>query len=154
MSLSYHFKPLPELGWAVLIAVATVLLPALVALDPEKIADWRTWAVALAVAVIRAAAGAALDYLRRGTSNEPETMTPEPVAGPFAVMHRQCGGAAFLTLTSPERGAVMQSADALHLNGSHTVAGIKVTCDSCGAELGAPQYADGYWIADSSGVAA
>lgn len=62
----YTFKPAAELGWAVALAVALVLLPALVTLDPAEIADWRTWAVALGGAAIRAAAGAALDYVRRG----------------------------------------------------------------------------------------
>lgn len=72
MTLTYRFKPLPELGWAVLTAVLLVLLPALVALDPEKITDWRTWAVALGGAVLRAAAGAALDYVRRSATVDPE----------------------------------------------------------------------------------
>lgn len=65
--MKYDFKPLQELTWAVALAVALVVLPALMTLDPMLITDWRVWAIALAGASIRAAAGAALDYLRRTT---------------------------------------------------------------------------------------
>ena len=63
--LNYRFKALPELGWAVLIAVSLVVLPALVTLDPSAVTDWRVWLVALGGASVRAAAGAALDWFRR-----------------------------------------------------------------------------------------
>jgi hypothetical protein len=71
--MTYHFKPLPELYWGVLIAMSLVVLPAVVSLDPDKITDWRTWVVALAVAALRAGAGAALDYLRRSLTDSPKT---------------------------------------------------------------------------------
>jgi hypothetical protein len=70
--MTYKFRPLPELGWGVAIAAGLVILQALVTLDPEKIADWRTWAVALGGAAIRAAAGAAIDWIRRSMADEPE----------------------------------------------------------------------------------
>lgn len=69
--MTYRFKPLPELGWGVAIAAGLVILQALVTLDPETVADWRTWAIALGGAAIRAAAGAAIDYLRRSSQPEP-----------------------------------------------------------------------------------
>jgi hypothetical protein len=63
--MTYRFLPLQELYWGVVIAAALVLLQGLVTLDPEAIKDWQTWAIALGGAAIRAAAGAAIDYLRR-----------------------------------------------------------------------------------------
>lgn len=69
--MTYRFKPLPELYWGVVIAAALVLLQGLVTLDPERITDWRTWAIALGGGMVRAAAGAAIDYLRRSASPEP-----------------------------------------------------------------------------------
>lgn len=67
--MSYRFKALPELYWSVLTAAATVLLIELVSLDPDGITDWRRWAVALGAGVVRAAAGAALDWIRRGMAD-------------------------------------------------------------------------------------
>ena len=61
----YEFKGLQELLWVVLQAVALVVLGALAQLDPGVVADWRAWAVALAAACVRAAAGAALDWMGR-----------------------------------------------------------------------------------------
>jgi hypothetical protein len=79
--MSYRFKPLPELYWGVVIAASLVLLQALLTLDPEKVADWRVWAVALGGAAVRAAAGAALDYLRRSMTDTPEpTLADEILA--------------------------------------------------------------------------
>lgn len=71
--MTYRFKPLPELYWSVVTAAATVLLLELVGLNPDRVTDWRGWAVALGAAVIRAAAGAALDYIRRSIdeANDP-----------------------------------------------------------------------------------
>lgn len=70
--MTYRFKPLPELYWGVAIAASLVLLQALVTLDPERVTDWRTWAIALGGAAVRASAGAALDYIRRSVVTEPE----------------------------------------------------------------------------------
>lgn len=83
--MRYDFKPLPELYWGVTIAAALVLLQALVTLDPEAVTDWRIWAVALGGGMVRAAAGAALDYLRRSVVSQQEpahlvaTIPPELV---------------------------------------------------------------------------
>lgn len=70
--MTYRFKPLPELYWGVVIAASTVLLMELVGLNPDAISDWRGWAVALAAGTVRAAAGAALDYIRRSMAADPE----------------------------------------------------------------------------------
>lgn len=72
--MNYRFRALPELYWSVLTAAATVLLIELVALDPDGITDYRRWAVALGAGVVRAAAGAALDWIRRGMTDEVDPM--------------------------------------------------------------------------------
>lgn len=79
--MTYRFKPLAELYWGALTAVALVLLPALVSLEPEKVTDWRTWAVALGGAVLRAAAGAALDWIRRSMTSDPEPSLADQIMG-------------------------------------------------------------------------
>lgn len=63
--MTYKFRPWQELFWGVMVAGAVVLLLELVGLQPEAVSDWRTWAVALGGGMIRAMAGAALDYIRR-----------------------------------------------------------------------------------------
>lgn len=79
--MRYKFQPLQELYWGVLTAALLVLLPALVTLEPEKITDWRVWAVALGGSTLRAAAGAGLDYVRRAiTQEEPEPAVPPTLA--------------------------------------------------------------------------
>lgn len=70
--MTYRFKPFAELYWGVAIAAGLVLLQGLVTLDPEAVTDWQVWAVALGGGAIRAAAGAALDYIRRSMISEPE----------------------------------------------------------------------------------
>ncbi len=67
--MRYDWKLLPELYWGVAIAASLVLLQALVTFDPEAITDWRVWGVALG-ATIRAAAGAAIDWIRRSMTTE------------------------------------------------------------------------------------
>lgn len=61
--MHYRFLVREETIWAVVVAVLTVLLQALVAFDPAEIADWRAWAVGLGAAMVRAAAGALLALL-------------------------------------------------------------------------------------------
>ena len=63
--MNYRFLPAQELYWGVLVAASLVLLQALFTLKPEEVADWRVWAVAVGGATVRAAAGSAIDYLRR-----------------------------------------------------------------------------------------
>jgi hypothetical protein len=63
--MTYRFRPWQELGWAVAVAGATVLLIELVGLEPDAITDVQSWAVALGAAMVRSMAGAALDFLRR-----------------------------------------------------------------------------------------
>lgn len=73
--MTYRFKPWQELYWGILVAGATVLLLELAGLNPDAITDWRGWAVALGAAMVRAMAGAGIDYLRRsmtdGDDDEP-----------------------------------------------------------------------------------
>ena len=63
--MTYKFRPLDELLWGVVVAGATVLLIELVGLHPDAITDVQSWAVALGAAMVRAMAGAALDWIRR-----------------------------------------------------------------------------------------
>ncbi len=144
--MTYRFKPFAELYWGVAIAMSLVLLQALLTLDPEKIVDWRVWAVALGGAAVRAGAGAALDYIRRSMTGEPEPT----LATPLAIMHRQCTGAAFLSLVEPRTGDIMAAGNALHVNGRPILAGSTIACDSCGAKLAAPMLRDGFWIAETA----
>lgn len=69
--MRYVFRPKEELFWGVVVAMATVLLLELAGLNPDSVSDWRTWGVALGVGMVRAGAGAALDYLRRSLSQQP-----------------------------------------------------------------------------------
>lgn len=50
----YDFRVKPELTWAVVVAVATVVGEALIALDPATIADWQTWALGVLTGSARA----------------------------------------------------------------------------------------------------
>ena len=81
--MRYRFLPWPELYWSVLTSAATVLLLALVSFDPATVADWRAWLVALGSGMLRSAAGAALDWLRRQMTDQPEpTLADEIMALP------------------------------------------------------------------------
>ncbi len=62
--MTYSFKRLQELAWAVAVAVAVFAVSVLVEFDPDAITDWKSWAISLAGGVVRAAAGAALAFLR------------------------------------------------------------------------------------------
>lgn len=58
--MQYKFKAVEEAFWVIVVAVAFALAQALLTFEPEKITDWRTWAIALAGSLVRAAAGALL----------------------------------------------------------------------------------------------
>lgn len=60
----YTFKTWQEIGWAVFVAVATVVLTELVTFDEATLTDPLTWAIAVGAACLRAAAGAALSFIR------------------------------------------------------------------------------------------
>ena len=60
--MAYDFKVLPEVGWAVLVAVVVFAAQVLIEFDPEVIDDWETWAKALGAGAVRAAAGAVLAF--------------------------------------------------------------------------------------------
>lgn len=65
--MTYKFKPGPEFWWAILTMAGYELAQILVTLQPEKIADWRTWAVATAGAVVRGVAGGIISTIpKRG----------------------------------------------------------------------------------------
>lgn len=75
--MRYTFRPLPELYWALVTGCGIVLFQALLTLEPERVTDWQTWAVALCGALVRAVGGAGIDYLRRSMTQEPE-LEPDP----------------------------------------------------------------------------
>lgn len=70
--MDYRFRALPELYWSVLTAAATVLLIELASFNPDAITDWRVWVVALGAGMLRSAAGAVLDWLRRQMQTDPD----------------------------------------------------------------------------------
>ena len=62
---TYIFKTTPEFWWLIGVAVASVLLQAFMEFDPEKIKDFKVWAVGIGSASVRAAAGAAFAWLTK-----------------------------------------------------------------------------------------
>lgn len=66
--MKYEWKPLAEAGWFVGVAVLVYLAEMLTTFDPEAVAtDWRPYLVAAGGGCVRAAAGALLAVLPRGT---------------------------------------------------------------------------------------
>lgn len=62
---AYEFKTVPELGWAVLVAVVAVAAQLVNTADPQAVlTDPRTFLVALGAAMVRAALGALLDAMK------------------------------------------------------------------------------------------
>lgn len=60
---SYSFKVTAEFWWFVFVTAVVSVLQVLVVFDPAKVADWKTWVIALGAGALRAAAGAALSYI-------------------------------------------------------------------------------------------
>ena len=65
----YDYKKLQEAGWFVFVAILTTLGQALVEFSPDKITDWRTWAVGIIAGCVRAGAGAALAFITKPTTS-------------------------------------------------------------------------------------
>lgn len=59
----YEFKVLPELGWAVFVAVVVALATSLLEFEAASIDSWETWGIGVASGLVRAAAGAVLAAL-------------------------------------------------------------------------------------------
>ena len=55
--MTYNWKTLQELGWAVVVAIVTYATPIIAGANPS---DWRTWLPALAAGCGRAALAAIL----------------------------------------------------------------------------------------------
>ena len=60
----YVYNRAAEVGWAVFVAVATVIGTELLTFDESTLADPRAWGIALLAGCVRAAAGAALAFLK------------------------------------------------------------------------------------------
>lgn len=58
----YRFKKVEEAGWFIAVAIITVLAQELLTFDGTAITNWQTWAVALASALVRGAAGAMIAW--------------------------------------------------------------------------------------------
>lgn len=56
----YEFKRLQEYAWAGIVAALVFGLQVLVEFDPDKVTDWKAWAIALGAGMVRAVAGALL----------------------------------------------------------------------------------------------
>lgn len=61
----YEFKPGQELAWFVAVALITTLAQYMIEFKPETITDWRTYAVAIAGALVRAVGGAVSAWLAK-----------------------------------------------------------------------------------------
>lgn len=59
--MSYNFKPTPELIWALVVVVTGVVATAVATQGDLPPTDWRTWAIAVATAVVRALVGFVID---------------------------------------------------------------------------------------------
>ena len=101
--MRYVWKPWQELAWGVAVAGATVLLIELVGLEPDAITDVQSWAVALGAAMVRAMAGAALDYIRRSLT-EPDDAV-------------ELARGAVLRLTPAERSRLVRLLEPPHAEG-------------------------------------
>lgn len=66
--MTYRFKLTAEFWWFVLVTFAVALLTPLITFEPEKITDWKTWAVSLVAGGIRAVAGAVIAYVTKGVA--------------------------------------------------------------------------------------
>lgn len=64
----YEIKPLPELGWAVLIGLVVVLGEALLTFDESVFSDPRAWGVALLSGAARSVGASILNTLRRSSA--------------------------------------------------------------------------------------
>lgn len=76
---TYVFKALPEIGWAIFVAVATVIATELATFNETTLADPKAWGVAVLAACVRAAAGAVLAYFGPGrfaSSDDSSTQHP------------------------------------------------------------------------------
>jgi hypothetical protein len=62
--VEYTFKRLPELGWAIFVAVATVVATELLTFNESTLSDPKAWGIAVFAACVRAAAGAAIAFLK------------------------------------------------------------------------------------------
>lgn len=62
--MRYNFKPLPELVWGISVAVGTVIFTELLTFDFAAVTNPTVWGLAILSGSIRAAAGAALAWLR------------------------------------------------------------------------------------------
>ncbi|HET6380189.1 MAG TPA: hypothetical protein VFH63_04030 [candidate division Zixibacteria bacterium] len=68
----YDFHKWQELAWAIFVAVATVVLTELVTFNESTLDDPIAWGTALVAACVRAAAGAALAFIRPAGSSAPD----------------------------------------------------------------------------------
>lgn len=59
----YEIKWLQEIGWAVVIAVAVFVLTGLTGI--EQVTEWKVWLTGMVAGIVRVAAAAALNEVRR-----------------------------------------------------------------------------------------
>ena len=64
--MTYDFEKAKEAGWFVATAAGIAVATVLVDFDPARITDWRAWAIGIAGAAVRAAAGAILAIRAKG----------------------------------------------------------------------------------------
>lgn len=138
-NVRYEFKWAQELFWAVLTACAFVLFEMMVTFDPEKVADWGIWAVALAGALVRAAGAAALNVTRRIVTGK------ETRDNRYPVLHTVCGRIAFVTSAPPNEGEQIEPDEAYDIDGNSVDLHATPTCENCGRELVTARVVSGIW---------
>lgn len=78
---AYNFRILPELGFAIFVAVMIALAEALIAFDDSVFADPLAWVALLVGAFARAIGGALLTVLTKGAFLGPGQAPERPTTG-------------------------------------------------------------------------
>ena len=61
----YDFKKAQEFGWFLFVAASTSVLQILVDFNPDKVQDWKLWAIGLGAGAVRAVAAATLAWIAK-----------------------------------------------------------------------------------------
>lgn len=64
--MTYNFKALPELLFALFVALITWVFQLLLDFNPDTVTDWKTWAIAAAGGLARAIGAAGIAWLGKG----------------------------------------------------------------------------------------
>ena len=65
LTQDYLFNWLQETAWAIVIGVATVILPIVLATDIEMVEDWELWAAGIGIASARIVIAVGVNSIRK-----------------------------------------------------------------------------------------